>query len=101
MSPEPQPLAAAAERLRGKPGRPRRAGAPSPAVEMQAAARRLLDLEQTAIYLGDISPWTVRDLEAAGVLQRVRIPTRHGELRKILFDMHDLDRLIASWKERS
>jgi len=36
-------------------------------------APRLLDLDAAATYLG-VSPWTVRDLEAAGVLKRVRMP---------------------------
>jgi hypothetical protein len=62
-------------------------------------APRLLDLDATAAYLG-CSPWTVRDLEAAGVLARVRVPLPNGgELRKVLFDREDLDRHIAVWKE--
>jgi hypothetical protein len=60
---------------------------------------RLLDLDATAAYLG-VSPWTVRDLEAAGVLHRLRVPLPNGELRKLLFDREDLDRLIAGWKDR-
>jgi len=60
---------------------------------------RLLDLEAVAAYLG-VSPWTVRDLEFAGVLRRVRIPLPDGrELRKLLFDREDLDRLIEAWKD--
>ena len=60
---------------------------------------RLLDLPTAAQYLG-LSPWTVRDLEAAGSLPRVRIPLPHaGELRKLLFDRVDLDRLIDQWKD--
>ena len=59
---------------------------------------RLLDLQQAARYLG-VSPWTVRDLEASGVIPRVLIPLPNGrELRKLLFDRDDLDRLIESWK---
>ncbi len=66
---------------------------------VRAIVPRLLSLEATAAYLG-ISPWTVRDLEAAGVLPRVRIPLpNNGELRKLLFDREDLDRLIEAWKE--
>ena len=62
-------------------------------------APRLLDLAATATYLG-VSPWTVRDLDAAGVLARVRVPLpKGGELRKVLFDRADLDRLIAAWKD--
>ena len=60
---------------------------------------RLLDLPATAAYLG-VSPWTVRDLDAAGVLRRVRVPLPSGaELRKLLFDRADLDRLIEAWKD--
>lgn len=66
---------------------------------MQAREPRLLDLRATAAYHG-VSEWTVRDLAAAGVLYRVRIPLPHGgELRKVLFDRTDLDRLIEAWKE--
>lgn len=61
-------------------------------------AFRLLDLQQAASYLG-VSTWTVRDLEANGVLPRVLIPLGNGrELRKLLFDRTDLDRLIEAWK---
>jgi hypothetical protein len=60
---------------------------------------RLLDLEAAAAYLG-VSPWTIRDMEAAGVLPRVRVPLPGGrDLRKLLFDKADLDRLIEAWKE--
>ncbi len=60
---------------------------------------RLLDLLATAAYLG-VSPWTVRDLEGAGVLRRVRVPLPNGgELRKLLFDREDLDALIQGWKD--
>jgi len=60
---------------------------------------RLLDLAAAAAYLG-LSPWTVRDLEGAGTLRRVRVPLPNGaELRKLLFDREDLDRLVEAWKE--
>ena len=60
---------------------------------------RLLDLGATGAYLG-VSGWTVRDLEAAGILRRVRVPLPNGgELRKLLFDKNDLDALIESWKD--
>lgn len=60
---------------------------------------RLLDLPTAAAYLG-VSAWTVRDLEATGSVPRVRIPLPNaGELRKLLFDRADLDRLIDSWKD--
>lgn len=60
---------------------------------------RLLDLHGAATYLG-LSAWTIRDLEAAKILPRIRIPLpNHLELRKVLFDRVDLDRLIDSWKD--
>ncbi len=59
---------------------------------------RLLELDASAAYLG-VSPWTIRDLEAAGTLRRVRVPLANGgELRKLLFDRADLDRLVDAWK---
>ncbi len=81
-----------------RPETPEPAG-PGRCLTVAAAPPRLLDLDATAAYLG-VSPWTVRDLEAAGSLRRVRIPLPHGsELRKLLFDRVDLDRLIAGWKD--
>jgi hypothetical protein len=60
---------------------------------------KLLSLASTARYL-DLAPWTVRELEWAGVLLRVRVPLPGGrQLRKILFDRDDLDRLIRTWKD--
>ncbi len=60
---------------------------------------RLLDLHTAAAYLG-VSEWTIRDLETAGTVSRVRIPLPNaGELRKLLFDRADLDRLIDGWKD--
>lgn len=109
-------LAAASQRLRRRPGRPRNAesrqdgGGPEArasrkpdsdgrTLAMQARAPRLLDLRATATYLG-VSEWTVRDLDAVGVLRRVRVPLPNGgELRKLLFDREDLDRLIQAWKD--
>ncbi len=122
MTPE-LPLAAAQARL-GKPGRPRKAspaphesaltghssgtaasptrvngGAEPSALAYRAIAPRLLDLPQAAAYLA-VSPWTARALEATGVLMRVRVPLPNGgELRKVLFDVRDLDRLIEAWKD--
>ena len=115
------PLAAAAGRLRRPPGRLRKAGSSEGTQAQQGrvlssainptgtcteavpglcpVTARLLDLSRAAFYLG-VSPWTVRDLEAAGVLPRVRVPLPgRGELRRVLFDKEDLDRLIAAWKE--
>src|SRR2546428_14013901 len=46
---------------------------------------RLFDIDRAAAYLG-VSPWTVRDLEAAGTIKRVRAPLPGGrELRKLAF----------------
>jgi hypothetical protein len=60
---------------------------------------RLLDLHTAAAYSG-VSEWTVRDLEAAGTVPRIRIPLPNaGELRKLLFDRRDLDCLVDSWKD--
>jgi excisionase family DNA binding protein len=67
-------------------------------VERQSTAlsptRRLLTLPQAATYLG-LSPWTVRDLVWKARLPVVRLT------RKLLFDLQDLDRLIARVKDRS
>jgi len=112
-----KPLAAAAARLRRKPGRPRKVSGHVPgiapqqdggnkgqrwsALALSAIAPRLMSLEQAALYLG-VSPWTVRELanKEDGVLKRVRIPLKNnGELRKLLFDRQDLDRVIEGWKK--
>ncbi len=69
------------------------------ALAVIAIEPRLLSLEDAARYLG-VSPWTVRELEWSGVLPRIRIPLGNGkELRKLLFDREDLDRLIDRWKD--
>jgi hypothetical protein len=113
------PLAPASERLRRKPGRLKKSPA-SPTVITAASGvgqrrravtqvavvhevvvpipPRLLDLPSAAAYLG-VSEWTVRDLEANGTLRRVSIALRGGrELRKLLFDREDLDRLVEASK---
>ena len=106
----PLPLAEASLRLRGRPGRPRKTDAEKKQAAEERRARtierladtpqRLFDLRAAAVYLGRVSPWTLRDLEAGGVLPRVRVPLPGGgELRKVLFDRADLDRLIELWKE--
>lgn len=116
------PLAAAAKRLRRRPGRLRKAqgaesaqapqaGAPAQGVDSLGArggtpvpmlcpvTRRLLDSEGAAQYLG-VSSWTIRDLEASGHLPRVRLPLPGGkEVRKLLYDRADLDRLIDNSKD--
>jgi hypothetical protein len=56
------------------------------------------DQAGAARYLA-VSTWTVRDLEAAGHLPRVRLPLPGGkDLRKLLYDRADLDRLIETSK---
>jgi len=122
MTPEPVPGS-----RRGRPGRPRRGdhglighslghktgsqdtkrldysgekeAGPAVMTTVAPVFARLLDLDSTALYLG-ISPWKVRELDQQGILQRVRIPLAdHGEVRKLLFDRNDLDKLIEAWKE--
>lgn len=106
------PLATASNRLRdaggrfpGRPGRPRKPRPdPQPSTvlvtpTLAPVLPRLLDVPGSAGYLA-CSPWTIRDLEAAGVLKRVRIPLPNGgELRRVLFDRQDLDALIRTWKD--
>ena len=58
---------------------------------------RLLDINSAGLYLGGISPWTIRSFVAAGHLRPVKLPACHrrGENgRRILFDRKDLDRFI-------
>jgi Helix-turn-helix domain len=103
-----QPLAAACQRLRGKPGRPRKVErdglevqCPHVAASSDATLQgdvpenvpRLLDVQAAAKYLS-VSVWTIRDLEAAGELRRVRLPLGRSEVRRLLFDRRDLDRLV-------
>lgn len=103
--PSPLPLATASQRLRGRPGRPRTrapaASNPDPVglAAVRTLAPRLVDLSGAAAYLGGVSPWTVRDLLSAGRLNRVRLPGLRGDLRRVLLDVQDLDRLIASSKD--
>ena len=96
------PLAAASERLRGKPGRPRKP-APDPVAPIAAAAAglppRLLDVGGAAAYL-NVSSWSIRDLIASGRLPRVRLPLGGDrELRRLLVDVRDLDNLVDVAKE--
>jgi len=112
--PESKPLAAASVRLCGKPGRPRgtealgsgRAALSDSAQPSRVLTdatcperARLLDVEAAAAYLS-VSTWTIRDLEAAGELQRVRLPLPgHREVRRLLYDVRDLDRLVEGSKD--
>jgi hypothetical protein len=113
---EPLPLAAAAQRLRGKPGRPRGTqgaqGAERPREnsgrdgEAQASKtdrmvplneRRLLDVPAMCGYLS-LGDDTIREL-ANGVLAsaRVRIPGPGGA--KVLFDRLLVDQTVAAWRQ--
>jgi hypothetical protein len=47
-----------------------------------------------------LGEWSTRQLTYSGILRRVRVPASGGgELRKLLFDRADLDRLIEAWKD--
>lgn len=109
------PLAAAAERLRGRPGRPRtrpecpqrshvavtspsqvrvvQRSEPSPPVTQTSVPPRLLGVREAGTYLG-VSFWTVRNMLRDGRLCPVRVPG----LVRVLVDRLDLDRLIEGWK---
>lgn len=100
------PLAAASERLHRRPGRPRTRppALPKPDPIATAALRvltpRLVDLEGAATYMGRVSVWTIRDLIDNGSLPRVRVPLPGGrELRRVLVDVRDLDKLIYQAKD--
>ena len=59
---------------------------------------RLLGLHEAARYL-NLSYWTVSELVNAGTIPRVRLPLNGArDLRRVLVDRADLDRLIASSK---
>lgn len=67
---------------------------------------RLLNLDQTAAYLGGVSTWTVRSWIRDGFLAPVKMPSvrqnddngrRQGENnRRLLFDKSDLDAFVES-----
>ncbi len=66
---------------------------------LAAVQPRLLDVPQAAVYLG-LPEASIYDLRAQGTLRPVRIPLENGkDLRKLLFDRADVDRLIDAWKE--
>jgi len=72
-----------------------------------AALPRLLPLPAAAWYLG-ISLFSLRDVVKSDGLRPVPVPLppdrrgrrQDGQLRKLLFDVRDLDQLIEAWKER-
>lgn len=57
---------------------------------------RLLNTDEAAAYLG-VCTGTVRSLMAKGLLTAIRPPM----LRKLLFDVRDLDVLVEQWKRAS
>ena len=112
------PLAEAARRLRGRPGRPcKRPAVParpvtfpvtspatprhhehssSPQVHHTSGPSchgRLLGVREAGEYLG-VSPFTIRNMVRDGRLRAVPVPG----LKRILVDRVDLDRLIEAWK---
>jgi hypothetical protein len=58
---------------------------------------RLVDLEGAARFLS-VSTWTVRDLVASGLLPLVKLPAPRGTLKRLLFDVRDLHRLVEESK---
>ncbi len=61
---------------------------------------RLLSLEGAAAYLG-VSTDCLRSMEDAGVISRVRLWNGQAEVRRLLYDKHDLDKLIEASKQAS
>jgi hypothetical protein len=59
---------------------------------------RLVDIRTAAKYLS-IFTWSIRDLESAGALRRIRLPLASKDMRKLLFDRRDLDRLVDTAKD--
>jgi hypothetical protein len=54
-----------------------------------------------ARYLGGLSRWTVKEMVASGILRRVQVPLPSGEdMRRVLIDREQLDRLVDQWRER-
>ncbi len=60
---------------------------------LDSPQKRLLSFNSSAEYCG-VTQQTIRRLMARGVLTPVRLP----EVRRILFDRQDLDRLIEAGK---
>ncbi len=58
---------------------------------------RLLNLKGAAIYLG-VSTDCLRSMEDAGVISRVRLWNGQAEVRRLLYDIRDLDKLIEASK---
>mgnify|MGYP001389400032 CR=1 FL=1 len=79
-------------------GTPPNGGAPA-SLAIAPIPPRLLDVHGLADYLS-LPEATVYDLAARNVLRRVRVPLPDGgELRKLLFDRAEVDRLVETWKD--
>jgi len=102
---EPLPLADA-QRRRGKPGRPRKerdakaserdAKASAWSLKIAAVlpmAPRLLGEEDAGRYAG-VSRWSIRAWIESGKLPTVKLPGVNGDMRRVLVDRADLDKLI-------
>ncbi len=115
------PLAQASERLRDKPGFPKRPGRPRvhpehghvpvtspsrtrmdsgpeprplvPQASVPVVLPRLLGVREAGAYLG-ISPFTIRNMVRDGRLPVVHVPG----LTRVLLDIKDLDGLVDAWK---
>ena len=119
------PLAKAAQRLRGKAGRPRTtptAGRRGPLVRTTSAppsaphlvrpvaatvpalcppapAPRLLGVTEAARYLG-VSRRTLTSLVARGDLHKVELPGPGGQpVRRVLVDREEVDHLVTRWRQ--
>jgi hypothetical protein len=123
---QPLPLTDASKRLRRHAGRPRkrrlgpsavadRASAPRAAplparpsgpgvAEVWPIGPRLLGVKASARYLGGISPWTIRTYIAEGLLTPVKLPgskDKADDLRRVLLDRLELDRLVDTSRSRA
>ena len=71
-----------------------------PLVTLATLTPRLLSVDAAAAYLG-IGAWTLRAMAADGKVPMVTPPAvrRTGQpMRRVLFDVRDLDALIEKWK---
>lgn len=95
--PDPLPLAKAAARLRGRPGRPKK---PPAAESVAGLVPRLVDLQGASDYLG-ICPRSVRALVGAGDLRPVKLEIAGRPIRRLLLAREDLDQLVDRAKDLS
>ncbi len=59
---------------------------------------RLVSMRDAATYLG-VHLNTVRDLVSAGHIPRVNLPLASRDLRRVLLDVRDLERLVDNAKD--